>query len=141
MRDVLLYNVSNECLSINIWILKIIEMLFKDHVQWIQLFHQHRDLMYFFRKAGANLLSTKVSSNELSKSKEFQKFKEVLTDAKRVLISTHLLPDGDGLGAEAALFHYLKRALARPVGFTIPICSPKRYKFFRPEGTNSARSG
>jgi phosphoesterase RecJ-like protein len=73
-----------------------------------------------------------VFSNELSKSKEFQKFKEILVDAKRVLISTHLLPDGDGLGAEAALFHYLKRA-RKACRVYNPDLLPKRYKFLDPK--------
>ncbi len=77
-------------------------------------------------------MSTKTSSNELSNSKEFQKFKQALSDAKRVLISTHLLPDGDGLGAEAALFHYLKRA-RKACRVYNPDLLPKRYKFLDPK--------
>jgi len=64
----------------------------------------------------------------LSKSKEFQKFKLWLDQAKRVLISTHQLPDGDGLGAEAALFHYLKRA-RKACRVYNPDPLPKRYRF------------
>jgi phosphoesterase RecJ-like protein len=70
--------------------------------------------------------------NELSKNKEFQKLKEILGEAKRVLISTHQLPDGDGLGAEAALFHYLKRA-RKACRVYNPDLLPKRYKFLDPK--------
>ena len=70
--------------------------------------------------------------NELSKNKEFQKLKEILGEAKRVLISTHQLPDGDGLGAEAALFHYLKRA-RKACRIYNPDLLPKRYKFLDPK--------
>lgn len=42
-------------------------------------------------------------------------------------------PDGDGLGAETALFHYLKRA-RKSVRIYNPDPLPKRYKFLDPEG-------
>jgi phosphoesterase RecJ-like protein len=69
---------------------------------------------------------------ELAKSKEFQKFKTWLEGAKRVLISTHLLPDGDGLGAEAAIFHYLKRG-RKACRVYNPDLLPKRYRFLDPK--------
>ncbi len=76
----------------------------------------------------------KLSSNAvLIKSKEFQKFKLLLEESKRVLISTHALPDGDGLGAEAALFHYLKRA-KKACRVYNPDPLPKRYRFLDPKG-------
>lgn len=78
-------------------------------------------------------MSTKNRTEELSKSKEFQKFKQSLTEAKRVLISTHQLPDGDGLGAESALFHYLKRA-RKACRVYNPDQLPKRYRFLDPKG-------
>jgi phosphoesterase RecJ-like protein len=78
-------------------------------------------------------LSGKVKAPELSKSKEFQKFKQQLEQAKRVLISTHALPDGDGLGAEAALFHYLKRA-RKACRVYNPDQLPRRYRFLDPKG-------
>lgn len=68
----------------------------------------------------------------MSKSKEFQKFKQALEQAKRVLISTHQLPDGDGLGAEAALFHYMKRA-RKACRVYNPDLLPKRYRFLDPK--------
>jgi phosphoesterase RecJ-like protein len=77
-------------------------------------------------------LSDKEKSPDLSKSKEFQKFKQWLEQSKRVLISTHLLPDGDGLGAEAALFHYLKRG-RKACRVYNPDLIPKRYKFLDPK--------
>lgn len=69
----------------------------------------------------------------LSKSKEFQQFRDLLSDAKRILISTHALPDGDGLGAECALFHYLKRA-RKACRVYNPDPLPKRYRFLDPKG-------
>ena len=83
-------------------------------------------------------LSQKIKTSTppvvLTNSKEFIKFKENLEQAKRVLISTHLLPDGDGLGAEAALFHYLKRA-RKACRIYNPDPLPKRYRFLDPKGT------
>ena len=70
---------------------------------------------------------------QLAKSKDFIKFKGWLMSAKRVLISTHALPDGDGLGAEAALFHYLKRA-RKACRVYNPDPLPKRYRFLDPKG-------
>ncbi|RYZ71163.1 MAG: hypothetical protein EOP09_05020, partial [Proteobacteria bacterium] len=61
-------------------------------------------------------------------SKEIQQFKSKLDRAKRVLISTHLLPDGDGLGAESALYHYLK-ACGKQVKVVNPDTVPPRYHF------------
>ena len=70
--------------------------------------------------------------SELSQNKEFIKFKETIESAKRILISTHLLPDGDGLGAEVALYHYLKRAKKTCKVYN-PDPLPKRYKFLDPK--------
>ncbi len=78
-------------------------------------------------------MSTKTKAIELAKTKEFQKFKTYVEEAKRVLISTHILPDGDGLGAEAALFHYLKRA-RKACRVYNPDQLPKRYRFLDPKG-------
>lgn len=68
----------------------------------------------------------------LAKSKEFQKFRTHLNEAKRILISTHSLPDGDGLGAEVALFHYLKRA-RKACRIYNPDTLPQRYRFLDPK--------
>lgn len=79
-------------------------------------------------------MKTKKNPVSLSNSDEFRKFKSYLEGAKRVLISTHLLPDGDGLGAETALYHYLKRA-KKAVRVYNPDLLPKRYRFLDPKGT------
>ncbi len=70
----------------------------------------------------------------LTESPEFAKFQTWIHDAKRVLISTHSLPDGDGLGAETALYHYLKRGKKSCRIFN-PDPLPKRYRFLDPKGT------
>lgn len=78
-------------------------------------------------------MSTKKKPLKLSQTQEFEKFRSLLSDAKRVLISTHQLPDGDGLGAETALFHYLKRA-KKSCRVYNPDPVPKRYRFLDPKG-------
>lgn len=55
-----------------------------------------------------------------------------MEESKRILLSTHLLPDGDGLGAEIALFHYLKRA-RKACRIYNPDPLPKRYRFLDPK--------
>lgn len=77
-------------------------------------------------------MSRKPDAVPLSKTKEFLKLKGFLEQAKRVLISTHALPDGDGLGAEAALYHYLKRA-RKACRVYNPDPLPKRYRFLDPK--------
>ena len=69
----------------------------------------------------------------ISKSKEFKEFRDLIGSAKRVLLSTHLLPDGDGLGTEYALYHYLKRA-KKACRVYNPDPLPKRYRFLDPKG-------
>ena len=49
-----------------------------------------------------------------------------------MLLSTHVLPDGDGLGAEAALFHYLKRS-KKACRVYNPDPLPRRYRFLDPK--------
>jgi phosphoesterase RecJ-like protein len=79
------------------------------------------------------LSQKKTKSKSLSDNNEFAKFKQLITDAKRILISTHVQPDGDGLGAEVALYHYLKRA-RKSVRIYNPDLLPKRYRFLDPKG-------
>jgi phosphoesterase RecJ-like protein len=67
-------------------------------------------------------------------SADFHRLKDLLHAAKRVLISTHVLPDGDGLGAETALYHYLKRS-RKACRIYNPDPVPKRYRFLDPKGT------
>ncbi len=51
-----------------------------------------------------------------------------LKAAKHVLLSTHANPDGDGLGAESALFHYLRKH-GKTVTILNPDPLPTRYEF------------
>jgi len=76
-------------------------------------------------------LSSRLNSKLISK-REFKKFRVLLQGAKRVLISTHILPDGDGLGVEAALFHYLKKARISCRVYN-PDPLPRRYRFLDPD--------
>ncbi len=74
----------------------------------------------------------KPKSIPLSENQEFATFKTLIGDAKRILISTHVQPDGDGLGAEVALYHYLKRA-RKSVRVYNPDLVPNRYRFLDPD--------
>jgi bifunctional oligoribonuclease and PAP phosphatase NrnA len=65
-------------------------------------------------------------------AKEFASLKTAIQSAKKILVSTHQLPDGDGLGAEVALYHYLKRA-GKQVRIYNPDPVPTRYKFLDPQ--------
>lgn len=77
-------------------------------------------------------LKKKTIRLPISKSKEFQKFKAAVHEARRILISTHALPDGDGLGAEYALFQYLRRT-KKSCRVCNPDPLPTRYRFLDPE--------
>jgi phosphoesterase RecJ-like protein len=77
-------------------------------------------------------LSTKKKSLRLENSSEYKEFKELIHSSKRILISTHALPDGDGLGAELALYHYLKRS-KKSCRVYNPDPIPKRYQFLDPK--------
>lgn len=74
-------------------------------------------------------LSTKLNNK---KNQGYKELKNAIEGAKRVLISTHSLPDGDGLGAESALYHYLKSP-ERTIKVINPDPLPKRYQFLDPE--------
>jgi bifunctional oligoribonuclease and PAP phosphatase NrnA len=62
----------------------------------------------------------------------FQSLKAEIKQAKNVLISTHYLPDGDGLGAELALFHYLRKAKKKCTILNSDP-TPLRYAFLDPK--------
>ncbi len=59
--------------------------------------------------------------------------RKALDGARLPLITTHVNPDGDGLGSQLALYHFLK---ARGKGATILNASPtpSSFKFLDPEG-------
>jgi len=52
----------------------------------------------------------------------------------RFVLTTHVNPDGDGIGSELALYHHLK-ALGKEVHILNPSPLPDRYRFLDPEGT------
>jgi phosphoesterase RecJ-like protein len=53
---------------------------------------------------------------------------EVLSGARRVTLTTHVNPDGDGLGSEVGLAHFL-RALGKEVAIANPTPTPARFDF------------
>lgn len=52
----------------------------------------------------------------------------LIAESTSFVITTHVMPDGDGLGAEIAFYHYLKR-LGKNVRIVNPDQIPERYKF------------
>lgn len=58
--------------------------------------------------------------------------KSHLKQAQRILISTHISPDGDGLGAEAALYHALKKLGKEPFILNCSVLPPE-YSFLNNE--------
>jgi len=73
-----------------------------------------------------------LNTKNLTQSDVFLDFKKSIKSAKRILLSTHALPDGDGLGAEYALYHYLKSA-KKSCRVYNPDRLPKRYEIFDPQ--------
>src|SRR5437773_6814188 len=55
-------------------------------------------------------------------------FAAVLAPGQRVCLTTHVNPDGDGLGSEAGLAHLL-RSLGVDVVVTNPTATPPRFAF------------
>lgn len=57
----------------------------------------------------------------------------LLAASHSIVIATHVMPDGDGLGAEIALYHYLKR-IGKNVRILNPDPIPPRYRFLDKTG-------
>src|SRR5207244_10685578 len=59
----------------------------------------------------------------------------VLTPGRRVVLTTHVNADGDGVGSEVALWHLLTaRGLSATIANPTPI--PERFHFLLPEGAD-----
>ena len=59
----------------------------------------------------------------------------VLTPGRRVVLTTHVNADGDGVGSEVALWHLLTaRGLRTTIANPTPI--PERFHFLLPEGAD-----
>jgi phosphoesterase RecJ-like protein len=58
---------------------------------------------------------------------------ETIRTKERFVLTTHLHPDGDGIGSELALFHHLK-ARGREVRILNPSPLPDVYRFLDPDG-------
>lgn len=92
---------------------------------------------YLFIGKGERSLSTGLEANGI------RQFKALLKPAQRILISTHQLPDGDGLGAEVALYHYLSsntegnKKICKVMN---PDPLPNRYRFLDPHGALAHRT-
>ncbi len=58
---------------------------------------------------------------------------QLMTQSNSIVLTTHLMPDGDGLGAEIALYHYLQR-LGKKVQILNPDPMPERFQFIDKTG-------
>ncbi|MFN2382760.1 MAG: bifunctional oligoribonuclease/PAP phosphatase NrnA [Gemmatimonadota bacterium] len=58
--------------------------------------------------------------------------RELLAGAERIVLTTHVQPDGDGIGAEVALAHWL-RADGKQVTILNPHPTPRRFHFLEPD--------
>src|SRR5256885_3255188 len=62
----------------------------------------------------------------------------VLAPGRRVVLTTHVNADGDGVGSEVALWHLLTaRGLRASIANPTPI--PERFHFLLPEGADQDR--
>lgn len=59
---------------------------------------------------------------------------EAIRTNRRFVLTTHVNPDGDGLGSELALYHHLKD-IGKEVHILNPSPLPDLYQFLDPEGT------
>ena len=57
-----------------------------------------------------------------------ERLHRLLAEARRIVITTHVQPDGDGIGSEVALAQYL-RAQGRQVTILNPHPTPRRFRF------------
>lgn len=64
-------------------------------------------------------------------NKIFQKILNLISQSKNIVLTTHLIPDGDALGCELAFYHYLK-AKGKKVSIINHSPTPDNYKFLDP---------
>jgi len=69
-------------------------------------------------------------------NQEIEKIKEVMVKNKRFLLTTHIYPDGDAIGSELALYHFLRK-MKKQVTILNPSKTPFIYKFL--SGAKSIR--
>jgi phosphoesterase RecJ-like protein len=62
-----------------------------------------------------------------------KKILELIESANSILLSTHKHCDGDGLGAQLALFHAIKANTDKKVDIINYDRTPKKYKFLKPD--------
>ena len=70
-------------------------------------------------------MTTVLAPDRVSQARAFL---EAFTPGLRVCLTTHVNPDGDGLGSEVALYHLL-RARGVDAVITNPSPTPDRYHF------------
>lgn len=66
-------------------------------------------------------------------SKKIEQLKQHIANHRHFVLTTHVNPDGDGLGSEMAFYHYLK-SLGKTVAIWNHNPIPKNYAFLDPNG-------
>ena len=60
--------------------------------------------------------------------KKFEELKRILNNNKKIVLTTHVTPDGDAIGSELAFFYYLK-AIKKKVCIINHSATPEYLKF------------
>ena len=61
-------------------------------------------------------------------SKDWQQVKDCITKGSRFTLTTHINPDGDGIGSEIALYYFLKN-LSKEIKIINHTKTPDSYKY------------
>lgn len=75
-------------------------------------------------------MTTDTTISDLSQS--FHAARTLIDGANRIVLTTHVQPDGDGIGSEVALALYL-RAIGKTVTILNPHATPARFRFLEPD--------
>ena len=62
----------------------------------------------------------------------WQPIEACIDHARRIVLTTHVGPDGDGIGSEIALYHFFKQ-MGKTVHIVNPSITPREYSFLDPE--------
>ncbi len=75
----------------------------------------------------SKVIAKKINSEDAVKA-PIEKIQEALTESRRVLVASHIDPDGDAVGTQLAMGRYL-RDLGKEVHMLIDSQIPEKYKF------------
>ena len=78
----------------------------------------------------------------MMQSNEIEKIKILLSEKKKIIITTHYNPDGDAMGSSLGLYHYLKLkkhqvTVITPNSITVNISENIKFYNFNPGTTTT----